>query len=121
MDLALGELGMDREKVLRMSWADFWRTAYGYWIRRDQQWDRTRHILAMLYNVNRGKGRAAKKPRDIYPLVMDRMGRRRLQWTEAKKEKYEQALYAWGGQPGKGQPGHEAADRVRGQHTLPAQ
>lgn len=96
MDIALGELGLDRHVVLRMSWADFWRKAYGYWLQRDQQWDRTRHILAMLYNQNRGRNKRYKRPRDIYPLVIDFIGIKHMQWTDAKKEKYQRALKAWG-------------------------
>lgn len=32
---------------------------------------RTREILAMLYNANRGKGKSAKTGRELVPLTID--------------------------------------------------
>lgn len=35
--------------------------------RQEAQWSHTSSLLAMIYNVNRGKGRAAKKPKEFNP------------------------------------------------------
>ena len=94
MDIAIGELGLDRDQTLRMTWGDLWRRIYGYRINQDKEWDRTRHIVAIIYNTHRGKGQAAKKPQRMLPLPIDRM-HKRLEWTEEDYNKYEQALKAW--------------------------
>jgi hypothetical protein len=96
MDLALGEVGLDREVMLRMTWGDLWRTIYGYWIRQDREWDRNRTIVAMLYNRSRSKRQPYKPPHRIMPLAIDRMGVQAQEWTEEKYEKFDQALKAWG-------------------------
>lgn len=95
MDLALGEVGLSKDAALRMTWGDLWRTIYGYWIRQDREWDRTRTLVAMLYNINRGKNRAAKRPQKIMPLAIDHLGRERMEWTEERKDEYKRALEAW--------------------------
>lgn len=64
-------------------------------ISEDKKWNRTRHILAMMYNQNRGK-RAYKRPHQLMPLTIDKIGRKGRQWTKAKYEIYEKALKAWG-------------------------
>lgn len=96
MDLALGEVGMKKDDMLRMSWGDLWRTIYGYWIRDDRQWDRTRHILAMIYNVNRNsKKQRARKPHEMIPLAIDGVDRKKRKWSKKNTEQYNKALKAW--------------------------
>jgi len=58
--------------------------------------DRTRTVVAMLYNLNRGKKRAYKKPEKIMPLAIDYMYRFKLEWTEEKYQEFDKALKAWG-------------------------
>lgn len=96
MDLALGEAGLDREIVLRSTWGDLWRMIHGHWIRQDREWDRTRTVLAMLYNTHRGKRQKAITPQRILPLAIDRIGRGKAVWTEKKYKKFEKAQKAWG-------------------------
>lgn len=96
MDLCLGEVGLDKDTMLRMTWGNLWRTIYGYWIRDDREWDRTRTINAMLYNINRGKRQPYKPPHRIMPLAIDKMGAVKYEWDDEKHEKFNQALKAWG-------------------------
>lgn len=79
-----------------MTWGELWRTIYGYWIRQEREWDRTRTIVAVLYNVNRGKKRAAKRPNKVMPLAIDRMRLSELEWTQELYDEFERALEAWG-------------------------
>jgi len=37
--------------------------------RRHEQWNRTSHLLAMLYNAFRGKGQRTLGPADFHPFV----------------------------------------------------
>ena len=96
MDLCLGEIRMDKAVMLRMTWGDLWRVIYGYWIREEREWDRTRSLLAMTYNVNRNKRQPYKPPHRIMPLAIDKMGQTKYEWDEQKYEKFDQALAAWG-------------------------
>jgi len=94
MDLALGELGLTREAVYRMTWGDLTRAIYGHRIREDRHWDRTRHIMALIYNTRKGKRQSAKKPSKLMPLAIDRM-HKRLEWTEEHTAQFNKALSAW--------------------------
>ena len=78
-----------------MTWGNLWRMITGYWIRQDREWDRTRTLLAMMYNTSRGKRRSAKTPQRILPLAIDRMGKEKLEWTEETYNKFEEALEVW--------------------------
>ena len=77
-----------------MTWGDLWRTIYGYWIRQDREWDRTRTIVAMQYNTHRGKNQAPKKPQQIIPLAIDGMKKKRS-FDKESKDRVKQALKAW--------------------------
>lgn len=95
MDLGLGELKLKRAEILRMTWGDFWRVVVGHRITQDQAWDRTRQLVAIIYNTNRDPKRtAAKSPSRLIPLAIDKMGRK-LEWTEDKYQDFERALIAW--------------------------
>lgn len=96
MDLCLGEVGLEKNVFLRMTWGNLWRTIYGYWIRQEREWDRTRTILAMHYNANRSKRQPYKSPQRIMPLAIDKMGRQTQEWTEEKYKYFEEALDKWG-------------------------
>lgn len=96
MDLCLGEVGLDWETAKRLTWGNLWRTIYGYWIRQERDWDRTRTVVAMQYNTHRGKRQPYKPPHRIMPLAIDRMGRISQEWTEEKYQYFEDALEAWG-------------------------
>ena len=95
MDLALGEVGLSKDVFLRMTWGNLWRKIYGYWIRQDREWDRTRVIVAAIVNKNRSKKTPYKKPERIMPLAIDKMGMSKYEWTDEKYEKFDQALKAW--------------------------
>jgi len=95
MDLALGEVGLSKDVFLRMTWGNLWRTIYGYWIRQEREWDRTRTVMAAIVNKNKPKTRAYKKPERLLPLAIDKMMLDKYEWTDEKKEKFEQALKAW--------------------------
>jgi len=96
MDLALGEVGLSRDVFLRMTWGNLWRTIYGYWIRQDREWDRTRTVVAAIVNKNRSKKSVYKKPERILPLAIDKMRLSKYEWDDEKFEKFDQALKAWG-------------------------
>jgi len=64
-------------------------------IREDHAWDRTRHLVAIIYNQNRGK-RPYRKPSQLYPLTIDRLGRKGREWTKDKYQEFERAREAWG-------------------------
>lgn len=96
MDLCLGEIGMDKNVMLRMTWADLWRAIYGHWIRQEREWDRTRTVLSMLYNTKRARRQPYKPPHRMMPLAIDKMGKTKYEWDEEKHEKFDKALKAWG-------------------------
>ena len=97
MDLCLGEVGMDKGVMLRMTWADLWRTINGYWIRQDREWDRTRTVVAMIYNMHRNpKKQPHKRPHKMMPLAIDKMGKQKLEWDADKYATYHKAIHAWG-------------------------
>ncbi len=96
MDLCLGEVGLEKDVFLRMTWGNLWRTIYGHWIRQEREWDRTRTIVAMQYNTHRSKRQPYKPPHRIMPLAIDRMGRQTQEWTEEKYKYFEDAKEAWG-------------------------
>jgi len=96
MDLCIGEVGLDWEVALRMTWGNLWRAITGYWIRQEREWDRTRTVTAMLYNLNRSKRQPYKPPHRIMPLAIDKIGKRKFEWDEEKYQKFEKALDAWG-------------------------
>ena len=96
MDLALGEVGLSKEEFYRSTWGDLWRKIYGYWIRQDREWDRTRTVVAAIVNKNRPKTRPYKKPERILPLAIDKMRLSKYEWDEEKYAKFDQALGAWG-------------------------
>ena len=89
-------MGLKKEEFLRMTWGNLWRTIYGYWIRQDRKWDRTRTIMATIYNKNRPKTRPYKKPERLMPLTIDKMKLSKYEWDEEKFEKFDQAMEAWG-------------------------
>ena len=96
MDLALGEVGLTKDVFLRMTWGNLWRTIYGYWIRQERDWDRTRTLMATIVNKNRKKTAPYRKPERLMPLAIDKMGESKYEWTEEKYQKFDQALEAWG-------------------------
>jgi len=96
MDLALGEVGLSKDVFLRMTWGNFWRTVYGYWIRQEREWDRTRTVMATIINKNRSKKTPHKKPERIMPLAIDKMMLSKYEWDEEKYQKFDQAMEAWG-------------------------
>jgi hypothetical protein len=96
MDLALGEVGLKREEVLRMRWGDLWRTIYGYWIRQDKENNRARQIVTVIWNANRKPKTLAKRPRDLWPLATDYLkGRNKQEWTDEDTERYNEAVKRW--------------------------
>ena len=95
MDLCLGEVGLKKDEMLCMTWGDLWRTIFGYWIRQEREWDRTRTLMALLYNQRRGKRNPYKSPHRIMPLAIDKMGAQKYEWDEEKYQKFEQAKEAW--------------------------
>jgi spermidine/putrescine-binding protein len=96
MDLCLGELRMDKEVVLRMTWGNLWRVIYGYWIGQEREWDRTRTLMAVIINKNRSRKQPYKPPHRIMPLAIDKMGKDKLEWDEEKFQKFEAAQKSWG-------------------------
>ncbi len=96
MDLCLGEVGMDKDVMLRMTWGDLWRTICGYWIRQDREWDRSRTVITMQYNLQRSKRQPYKPPHRVMPLAIDKMGKQKYEWTNEKFDQFEKALDAWG-------------------------
>lgn len=69
----------------------------GYQNRLDSDWRRTREVLAILYNVNRGEKDKALSGREIYPLQSDppvprKRKPKRLIWSRAEID-WVEALY----------------------------
>lgn len=75
-----------------MSWADLQRIIHGYQIREDKAWQRTRAIVAMIYNRSVKKG-GQKKPEQLIPLAIDRAHRPKM--TEDKKRQIREAQKRW--------------------------
>jgi hypothetical protein len=53
-------------------WCDYERLCYKQVIDQEYAWMRTREIIAMIYNVNRGKNSPVKTGRQLYPLSIDK-------------------------------------------------
>lgn len=58
------------EQMLSLTWKEFDYYQQGYNRRVERGWDYTRHIIATLANVNRGKNTSAYSPKDIIPLPL---------------------------------------------------
>lgn len=56
-----------------MTWADFNRLAKRAQILQEYEWARTREIIAIIYNVNRGQYVSAKSGADLIPLTIDNL------------------------------------------------
>jgi hypothetical protein len=39
------------------------------------RWTHTREVIAILYNINRGKNSTAKRGKDLYPLMIDKISK----------------------------------------------
>jgi hypothetical protein len=69
LDYALGELGILPGIFWELTPAEYVRIARGYEVRQAREWDRARHIVAMIHNVNASKNER-KTPAQLYPLPL---------------------------------------------------
>ncbi len=66
-------MGVDYERLLRMSWLEYDYISTGYYIRMERQWDLNRNIIASMFNSS-GFSKKRVKPKDIMKLpTLDRI------------------------------------------------
>lgn len=58
-----------------MTWADYNRYAFGRVKRSALEWEHTRLIISVLHNINVAKKSEQKKPEQILPLWIDKLGK----------------------------------------------
>lgn len=58
-----------------MTWADYNRFAYGKIKKDTKEWEHTRTVISMLYNINVTKKQDQRSPDKIIPLWTDKIGK----------------------------------------------
>lgn len=71
VDNATIRLGITANQFYDLLWCDYERLCYKSALDDQNKWVHTREILAMLYNINRGKNQSAKSGKQIIPLDID--------------------------------------------------
>jgi len=89
--LAFGaEMGVDYERLLRMSWLEYDYISTGYYIRMERQWDLNRNIIASMFNSS-GFSKKRVKPTDVMKLsTIDKI--RSVEFKPLTDEKIKQML-----------------------------
>jgi len=78
LSLALGQVGIEPHKFWQYTFTEFRYLVDHYYHKIDLQTEQTREIIAMLYNVNRGKG-AAKRGSDMMKTIAEQTEQREIE------------------------------------------
>ncbi len=62
-------MGIGFDQALGLTWREYDYYSIGYLRRVERDWDRSRHIIAGLFNSS-GFAKKAMKPQEAYPLPM---------------------------------------------------
>ncbi len=83
-------MGVDYERLLRMSWLEYDYISTGYYIRMERQWDLNRNIIASMFNSS-GFSKKRVKPKDVMKLpTLDRVTQ--VEFKPVPDEKIEKML-----------------------------
>ena len=64
-------MGMSGREVEGCTLREFNLRLIGYRRRQEREWDRTRHLMAYVFNFGGMGATEVKQPKDIYPLDID--------------------------------------------------
>jgi len=70
-NLALGELGLGVDEFWRLTSGELSAKIRGFVVLRDLASANHRNLFTLMANINRKKGVAAEKPKDLWPLDID--------------------------------------------------
>lgn len=68
---AVGRLGLDKDAFFNMTWCEYDARVIGYWEQEQEEWDRTRSVIAMVRNTV-VKQSDQKTPQELVPLPKDK-------------------------------------------------
>jgi hypothetical protein len=80
----LYEMGLSPEQVRCTTYKEFNLLLTGYYRRQEQEWNRTRHLMAFIMNYGGMGSTEYIRPEDLYPLQMDRENEKRMITTAAQ-------------------------------------
>jgi hypothetical protein len=69
---AQGELGLKPWEFWELTWPEYDDCRSGYGLRQEREWDRTRHIMTIIHNVNCSKKSQQLRPDQLIRLSWDR-------------------------------------------------
>ena len=76
MDYYIGQIGIAPEKFWTYTFKENYLLAESFHIKNNLNWEQTRYISCMIYNMNISKKSQAKKPIDLFKLPQDKKGKK---------------------------------------------